>query len=168
MYLIFLFQVYSQVSRLFQHQEDLLAEFGQFLPEATNDNSTEAIMVSSKGLANDHSSATKQRSAPKPSLLPTNKPAERPAEQLKRPLQPGRMQPPAKKPRLGVLKDVSLAEAGKYGTLNEFAFFDKVRKALKNGEVYENFVRCLVLYNQEVVSKVELVQLVTPFLNKAS
>ena len=25
------------------------------------------------------------------------------------------------------LKDVSLSEAGKYGTLNEYAFFDKVR-----------------------------------------
>jgi len=30
------------------------------------------------------------------------------------------------KPRVGTLKDVSLAEAGKWGTLNEYAFFDKV------------------------------------------
>ena len=30
------------------------------------------------------------------------------------------------KPRMGTLKDVSLAEAGKWGTLNEYAFFDKV------------------------------------------
>lgn len=29
-------EVYSQVSKLFEHQEDLLAEFGQFLPDATN------------------------------------------------------------------------------------------------------------------------------------
>ena len=28
---------------------------------------------------------------------------------------------------MGTLKDVSLAEAGKWGTLNEYAFFDKVR-----------------------------------------
>ena len=117
--------MYAQVSRLFQNQEDLLAEFGQFLPEATNDNSTEAIMVSSKGLANDHSSATK-RTTPKPSLLPAKPVQDRPAEPLKRPLQPGRMQPPTKKPRLGVLKDVSLAEAGKYASLNDYAFFDKV------------------------------------------
>jgi paired amphipathic helix protein Sin3a len=26
-----------------------------------------------------------------------------------------------------VLKDITLAEAGKYGTLNEYAYFDKVR-----------------------------------------
>ena len=30
------------------------------------------------------------------------------------------------KPKPGVLKEVTLAEAGKYGTLNEYAFFDKV------------------------------------------
>ena len=29
-------EVYSQVARLFHHQEDLLAEFGQFLPDATS------------------------------------------------------------------------------------------------------------------------------------
>ena len=34
--------------------------------------------------------------------------------------------PAPKKQKLGVLRDVSLAEAGKHGTLNEFAFFDKV------------------------------------------
>merc|ERR1719499_2530279 len=49
-------EVYAQVSKLFQNQEDLLAEFGQILPEATTDHSTAAIMVSSKGL-NDHVSA---------------------------------------------------------------------------------------------------------------
>jgi paired amphipathic helix protein Sin3a len=210
------FQVYAQVSRLFQNQEDLLAEFGQFLPEATNDNSTEAIIVS-KGLNNDHNStsaAAKRGLPPAPTAQPPSKPTllapsktaaaassdQRPppivgtVEQqqqqqhhhLKRPLPQqqqqqqhvgggglgaagaaGRiMQPPAKKPRMGVLKDVSLAEAGKYGSLNEYAFFDKVRKALKNADVYENFLRCLVLFNQEVVSRSELVLLVTPFLNK--
>ena len=65
---------------------------------------------------------------------------------------------------MGPTKDVSLVDAGKYGSLSEFAFFDKVRKALRSQEVYENFLRCLVLFNQEIVSRAELVQLVTPFL----
>ena len=174
-----------------------MAEFGQFLPEATNDNSTEAIIVS-KGLSTDHAPPGAKRGLPpplvqpppKPTLLPPAKTAaaavdQRPSvvgaveQQQQQPQQqppgsgalgPGAagriMQPPAKKPRMGVLKDVSLAEAGKYGSLNEYAFFDKVRKALKNAEVYENFLRCLVLFNQEVVSRSELVQLITPFLNK--
>jgi paired amphipathic helix protein Sin3a len=64
------------------------------------------------------------------------------------------------------LRDVSLAEAAKYGSLNDYAFFDKARKALKNQDVYENFLRCLVIFNQEIVSKSELVLLVRPFLEK--
>ena len=167
-------EVYAQVSKLFQNQEDLLSEFGQFLPEATTDHSTAAIMVSSKGLANDHVTASannKNRTIKGANNVLPSKIEPRPGSidnaSLKRPLQP-RMQPPAKKPRLGVLKDVSLGEAQRYGTLNEFAFFDKVRKALKNSEVYDNFLRCLVLFNQEVVSRSELVLLVSPFLNKVS
>jgi len=37
-------EVYSQVAKLFENQEDLLAEFGQFLPDAT---SHQAALVSS-------------------------------------------------------------------------------------------------------------------------
>lgn len=37
---------------------------------------------------------------------------------------------------------------------------------MRSQEVYENFLRCLVLFNQEIVSKSELVQLVTPFLGR--
>lgn len=40
----------------------------------------------------------------------------------------------------------------------------KVRKALRSAEAYENFLRCLVIFNQEVISRAELVQLVSPFL----
>ena len=36
-------EVYAQVSKLFQNQEDLLNEFGQFLPEATNDHATSVV-----------------------------------------------------------------------------------------------------------------------------
>jgi len=161
-------EVYAQVSKLFQNQEDLLSEFGQFLPEATNDHATNAIMDSSKGLANDHPFNATNRVKPYNNVVPppTSTKAPDPRPELKRPMAAGRMQPPAKKPRVGVLKDVSLAEAGKYGTLNEYAFFDKVRKALKSSEVYDNFLRCLVLFNQEIVSRTELIQLATPFLNK--
>lgn len=42
----------------------------------------------------------------------------------------------------------------------------QIRKGLKNQDVYENFLRCITLYNHEVVSKNELVVLVTPFLGK--
>ena len=37
-------EVYSQVAKLFQNQEDLLAEFGQFLPDA-NGSASHAVSV---------------------------------------------------------------------------------------------------------------------------
>lgn len=42
----------------------------------------------------------------------------------------------------------------------------QVRKAVRSQDVYNNFLRCLTLFNQEVISKTELVQLATPFLGK--
>ena len=172
-------EVYAQVSRLFQQQEDLLSEFGQFLPEATNsDFGGGGGTKVSKAKANNFSimsggvggGGLLQPSGYKPALGGTPQqmvpgpgkfgpvPGKRPPS--------GVSLPPPKKPKMGVLRDVSLAEAGKYGTLNEFAFFDKVRKALRSPEVYENFLRCLVLFNQEVISRQELVQITSTFLNK--
>lgn len=42
----------------------------------------------------------------------------------------------------------------------------QVRKALGNAEVYNNFLRCLILFNQEVISRPELIQLTSTFLQK--
>ena len=161
-------EVFGQVAKLFQNQEDLLNEFSQFLPEASGDGMSASM---NKGLNNDHSSAAKR-----PSLGGYGKYGAGAGSRFaaavaglpgsKRPGVGGLAHPPSKKPKLGVLRDVSLAEAGKYGTLNEYAFFDKVRKALKSKEVYESFLRCLVLFNQEVISRVELVQLTSPFLSR--
>lgn len=108
-------EVYAQVATLFKNQEDLLSEFGQFLPEATGD--YPSIKESSKGLNNDHISVTK-----KPKQFSNTKFG---SASMKRPPS-GITHPPPKKIKTGVLRDVSLAEAGKFGTLNEYAFFDKV------------------------------------------
>lgn len=154
-------EVYSQVAKLFQNQEDLLTEFGQFLPDANGSSYSGYLNMlqndSALGVRNDHSTTVK-----KPGLNKNQN--HKSSSHLRRPS--GGQQPPTKKPRTGILKDISLAEAGRYGTLNEFAFFDKVRKALRHQEVYENFLRCLVLFNQEVISRGELVQLVQTFLQK--
>ena len=45
-------------------------------------------------------------------------------------------------------------------------FFYQVRKALRSKDVYDNFLRCLVLFNQEVISRPELVQLSSTFLSR--
>ncbi|CAN7983566.1 unnamed protein product, partial [Ixodes hexagonus] len=168
-------EVYAQVAKLFQNQEDLLQEFGQFLPDA-NGASTHSLVTHGldfsfqpvKAVNNDHTAAAKKPSSglSKPSLVSgLGSSLKQGSTPLKRPLShlSGSV---TKKQKMTSLKDVTLAEAGKHGTLNEFAFFDKVRRALRGQEVYENFLRCLILYNQEIVSRSELVHLVTPFLGK--
>uniref|UniRef100_A0A674NST4 Paired amphipathic helix protein Sin3a n=1 Tax=Takifugu rubripes TaxID=31033 RepID=A0A674NST4_TAKRU len=110
-------EVYAQVARLFKNQEDLLSEFGQFLPDANN-------------------SVVRRAVTPDPCL----------------------------KVRARLYS--SAAEVSKHGVGTESLFFEKVRKALRSTEAYDNFLRCLVIFNQEVVSRAELVQLVLPFLGK--
>lgn len=73
--------------------------------------------------------------------------------------------PPTKRHK-SICRDVSFSEASRKCSIQDAAFFDKVRKALRSPEVYENFLRCLTLYTQEIVSKSELLTLVSPFLSK--
>ncbi|XP_029430673.1 paired amphipathic helix protein Sin3a [Rhinatrema bivittatum] len=155
-------EVYAQVARLFKNQEDLLSEFGQFLPDANSSmllGKTTAEKVES--VRNDHGGTVK-----KPQL---NNKQQRPSQngcQIRRHVGTGVTLPVKKKPKLLGLKDPSFAEASKYGAGTESLFFEKVRKALRSAEAYENFLRCLVIFNQEVISRAELVQLVSPFLGK--
>jgi len=165
-------EVYAQVAKLFQNQDDLLQEFGQFLPDANSASASAALSAAQhvdnlaaahRAATNDHGAIVKKPLA-RPGILGSSGPGS--AIQVKR-LQtapyPGSMN---KRIKMTNIRDVSLAEAGKHGSLNEFAFFDKVRKALRNQAVYEDFLRCLVMYNHEVVNRLELVHLVTPFLGK--
>ncbi|XP_024911927.1 SIN3 transcription regulator family member Aa isoform X2 [Cynoglossus semilaevis] len=217
-------EVYAQVARLFKNQEDLLSEFGQFLPDANSSvseqghpdfplprhflqlfwgdpeafpgqpsdivaascpgsssgsphsgsrpehlsreasrgaydllNKTTAEKVES--VRNDHGGTAKK-------LQLNNK--QRPNQngcQIRRHPTPGTT-PPVKKPKLLNLKDSPVMEASKHGVGTESLFFEKVRKALRSTEAYDNFLRCLVIFNQEVISRAELVQLVLPFLGK--
>lgn len=220
-------EVYSQVAKLFDQQEDLLREFGQFLPDATNHSATQFINRGSSHSHNEHKKMTApsigQHQTP---LKPYNNSqnnlsrldrdyhgsaekdyhrsggnAEKdqmsirsfPAQSSNRSSgyisdrkqhgnavkrspsynsmgvnhmirdRDGPSPPKRHKP---ICRDVTLAEAGKFGSLNDFAFFDKVRKALRSPEVYDNFLRCLTLFNQEIISRVELIGLISPFLSK--
>ncbi|XP_028259801.1 paired amphipathic helix protein Sin3b isoform X1 [Parambassis ranga] len=145
-------EVFSKVASLFKGQEDLLAEFGQFLPDAKRSLFTGSSLTGGKEQLKrpeDEDTITKQnKKRPRPILLQHMSPL------LK------------KKMKYSCTKDQSFASVGKHGVLREFSFFDKVRRLFKSQEVYENFLRCIALFNQEVVSGAELLQLVTPFLGK--
>lgn len=239
--------MYTQVAKLFDNQEDLLREFGQFLPDATSHpggaggalhavNKVHALHTEGKkivGVGNvtptanakpvvnsnrleRNTSSSNLTGTPGPIALAASAPANVdfhspnnndkeffhqtfgfPREKdnkitgnsmqkfnmgaqaantgansgIKRsptyamPLNHMNREPPIKRHK-PICYDVSLADASKYGTLNDYAFFDRVRQALKSPDVYDNFLRCLTLFNQEIVSKSELLTLVSPFLNK--
>uniref|UniRef100_A0A4W5PVP9 Paired amphipathic helix protein Sin3a n=1 Tax=Hucho hucho TaxID=62062 RepID=A0A4W5PVP9_9TELE len=138
-------EVYAQVARLFKNQEDLLSEFGQFLPDANSSvvSRAKSIYLCPENLNRVYKTLTTPNSLSFVHFAILKK-----------------------KPKLLNLKDSSLVEANKHGDGTESLFFEKVQKALRSAEAYDNFLRCLVIFNQEVISRAELVQLVLPFLGK--
>ncbi|XP_023243913.1 paired amphipathic helix protein Sin3a-like [Centruroides sculpturatus] len=178
-------EVYAEVAKLFQNQQDLLEEFAQFLPES-NSNTIMASVKSQnekqvagngkQSSSGKQSSASGKQSPTTEKQSPNNryevKKSPSPSNSISKPVLPAKRANsmssniPNKKPRTRNPRFSSFSDAAKYGTLKEFSFFDKVRKALRSQEVYENFLRCIVLYNQQVVSRHELIFLVTPFLGK--
>ncbi|XP_068433700.1 paired amphipathic helix protein Sin3a-like [Clinocottus analis] len=152
-------EVYTQVARLFKNQEDLLSEFGQFLPDA---NSTMLLGKTTpdraESVRNDHGGTVKRP------LLNSKQRLSQNGLPIRRP--PGVGAPPVKKKPKILGKDHSMPEVGKHSTSTETMFFEKVKKALRSSEAYDNFLRCLHIFNQEVISRAELVQLVIPFLGK--
>jgi hypothetical protein len=66
---------------------------------------------------------------------------------------------PNKKRHLVSSKDYSVADGAKNGTVNQLAFSDKVRRvACRSREVCHNFLRCLVMNNEEKISKMDLLR----------
>ncbi|XP_010874355.1 paired amphipathic helix protein Sin3a isoform X2 [Esox lucius] len=153
-------EVYAQVARLFKNQEDLLSEFGQFLPDANS-----SVLLSkttadrAESVRNDHGGTVKRPLMNNKQRLNQNGIPNRRHSGV------GSTPPIKKKPKL-LGRDHPMAEASKHSIGTESLFFEKVRKALRSSEAYQNFLRCLLIFNQEVISRAELVQLVLPFLGK--
>uniref|UniRef100_A0A1B6C0M8 Paired amphipathic helix protein Sin3a n=1 Tax=Clastoptera arizonana TaxID=38151 RepID=A0A1B6C0M8_9HEMI len=187
-------EVYSQVAKLFENQEDLLAEFGQFLPDAISHQTNlqshkcdELLNISSKSygskitslninknnLDNVNLSQLDKESIEDAEIISTSNLSSKDHSHVdtghkgstKRSFTavPHPPHSPIKKMKSSLLKGITLSEASKYGTLSDFGFFDKVRKTINNTEAYENILRCLSLFNNKIISRVELIQLVTPY-----
>uniref|UniRef100_A0A665TQJ5 Paired amphipathic helix protein Sin3b n=1 Tax=Echeneis naucrates TaxID=173247 RepID=A0A665TQJ5_ECHNA len=132
-------EVFSKVASLFKGQEDLLAEFGQFLPDAKRS------LVSSIFFSCHTEFPFSLVTVP---LTYCHCSSHFISSFLKFLSQ-----------YIYIFKSYNLC------------FFIilpiiQVRRLFKSQEVYENFLRCIALFNQEVVSGAELLQLVTPFLGK--
>ncbi|XP_071390370.1 paired amphipathic helix protein Sin3a-like [Centroberyx affinis] len=153
-------EVYAQVARLFKNQEDLLSEFGQFLPDANSSVLlTKTTADRAESVRNDHGGTVKRP------LLNNKQRLNQNGLPIRRPSGVGATPPVKKKPKM-LGKDHAMADVGKHSTGTETLFFEKVKKALRSSEAYDNFLRCLLIFNQEVISRAELVQLVIPFLGK--
>ncbi|XP_053277109.1 paired amphipathic helix protein Sin3a isoform X2 [Pleuronectes platessa] len=152
-------EVYTQVAKLFKNQEDLLSEFGQFLPDANSSLLLGKVAPDrAESVRNDHGGTVKRP------LLNNKQRLSQNGLPIRRPAGVGATPPVKKKPKI-MGKDHS-SEVSKHSTSTETMFFEKVKKALRSTEAYDNFLRCLQIFNQEVISRAELVQLVIPFLGK--
>ncbi|XP_052743030.1 paired amphipathic helix protein Sin3a isoform X3 [Bicyclus anynana] len=205
-------EVYSQVAKLFENQDDLLAEFGQFLPDAKAvtkpahlphtrsppppppprvERESEAERFPSASPPQAPLMAHATHSAPAPHAIHHH--AQQVAKHTATSVQPPQHHhlkrspsfgsstpiasgaPPAKKPRSVVpspapvpppssLRDVSYADAAKLATAHDYKFFDRARKELRPQHVYDNFLKCLMLFTNEIISSSELLCVTSPFL----
>lgn len=177
-------QVYAKVATLFQDQSDLLNEFALFLPESnsvgTNSFSLgpqsvfesnlplsrtqhqDNLAAANRAANNDHGAIVKKPISRNLSHLNQTFGNQNKRYSGSNPVYAS----PSKRLKMTSIRDVPMSEAAKYGSLNDFAFFDKVRKAVRSQDVYDSFLRCLLLYNHEIISRTDVVGLVAPFIGK--
>lgn len=149
--------VYEQVAWLFRDHPDLLEEFSEFLPENTTPNPQLG------GQAGYLQAPTQQASAAAP----------------KRGAQKGRVMMPAgikKKGGKEKMKPVDKARGMKrkahekaeermakkphQDNTKEWDFFYKARKKLNNEKLYNEFLKCLNLFSNKIITKIELAVIV--------
>ncbi|RKO92645.1 hypothetical protein BDK51DRAFT_18371 [Blyttiomyces helicus] len=128
--------VYAQVQVLFKGAPDLLDEFKQFLPDTSA-----AQPTGSKKSHKRPASAIATTNGSVPSL---SAPAGGP--------------PPKKKPKTNKLE--------KTAAMEELEFFDKCKRAIGNKTTYNEFLKVLNLFSQEIIEAKVLVGRVEPFLSK--
>uniref|UniRef100_A0A669F3Y2 SIN3 transcription regulator family member A n=1 Tax=Oreochromis niloticus TaxID=8128 RepID=A0A669F3Y2_ORENI len=147
----------NKIKNRFQGQPDIYKAFleilhtYQLLSKTTPDRA--------ESVRNDHGGTVKRHFLNNKQRLSQN------GLPIRRPSGVGTTPPVKKKPKI-TGKDHGMSDVSKHSTSTETMFFEKVKKALRSSEAYDNFLRCLHIFNQEVISRTELVQLVIPFLGK--
>ena len=148
---IFALQVYDEVALLFKSHTDLLQEFCYFLPDSTPPSQA----GTRSGDGGDRRVLPAYSAPPFP-----NFPHLQPAR-ANRPQRANPAQKPGAKSRFS--GDVARLPPV---TQREQQFFERVKNKLKTREAYQDFLKCLNLFAQEVISKDEMVALVEELLGK--
>jgi len=131
--------VYEEVAMLFKNHSDLLEEFTYFLPDSTPPAAQGQKRVTGKRTDGPPLRTQRQETA---------------RQQTK---------------RKGRHHDDE--EEGSFARTNmakELTFFEKVKAKLRSREGYQDFLKCLNLYAQEVISKQELTSLVHDLIGRFS
>ena len=148
-------EVYALVTDLFKDQPQLLAEFSQFLPDASG-------TAAESALARFRSDCA---AGPVTSKPPSASKAMRSAHQarVQPPTTGGRStsQPPVKRAKMSA-KEIAFPDSEKPGDLT---FFDKMRDDLGERD-YSDLLRCIELYTKQMTSPSELLMMVEPLINK--
>ncbi|KAL2918180.1 hypothetical protein HK105_202107 [Polyrhizophydium stewartii] len=172
-------EVYAQVQVLFHGAPDLLDEFKQFLPDNSSNQPGAAaapqIVSSSKPINK------KQIKRPAGSSAYPVTYAASPAAQIP---------PPKKKPRMGMggttpqtvaaqmpsapsvmpttsIPPPSLSRSDKPANSEEVAFFEKCKRVIGNKTSYNEFLKILNLFSQEIIEAKTLIERVEPFLARS-
>lgn len=151
-------EVYRRVAELFKDEPDLLHDFSSFLPDAQPAKPPAATtpLQSVTEKVPDGESERPEPASAKEKLPLKKRSQEHPSAQN------------IKKSKIvtSIDYDFKVQDVLKYSRVDDFVFFEQVRKSLGNEEVVQNFFRCLLLYNKSLISKHELLELIAPFLSR--
>ncbi|KAJ3180454.1 Transcriptional regulatory protein sin3 [Geranomyces variabilis] len=170
-------EVYAQVQVLFKGAPDLLDEFKQFLPDNSNNGQNQGplsafgragglpVLSTINGMAVPQvQPAGNQKSAPPTSANANKKNQKRPAASS---AGGSSGPPPAQIPVPPPKKRARMGRSEKPGTIEELEFFDKCKKIINNKTTYNEFLKILNLFSQEIIEAKVLVERVEPFLSRA-
>jgi len=151
-------EVYGLVTDLFKDQPQLLAEFSQFLPDASGTAAESALARFRNDCA----------SGPVSSKPPPVTKAVRSAHQgrVQQPVTGNRStsQPPAKKAKTSA-KEITFPDSEKAGAVGDLSHFDKIKDDLGERD-YADLLRCVELYTKQVTSPSELLMMAKPYVNR--
>mmetsp|Transcript_36011 Transcript_36011/g.80148 ORF Transcript_36011/g.80148 Transcript_36011/m.80148 type:complete len:1160 (+) Transcript_36011:163-3642(+) len=143
--------VYQEVAVLFRHHQDLLDEFTYFLPDTSQGKE-----------ASRRAGAGAYRAGAKPPSGRGPPPPGSPSD-----LRHMHKRKAAKKAEEGFRAGYGYAEEPRRPNLaRELQFFEKVKARLRNRDAYNDLLKCLNMYSQEIISRAELVWLVNDIVGK--
>ncbi|KAI9093851.1 hypothetical protein DFS34DRAFT_630591 [Phlyctochytrium arcticum] len=182
-------EVYAQVQVLFKGAPDLLDEFKQFLPDNSNQGQNglaafgrgggiPVLGTMANGMAVPQVQQPGNQRANSQSVggsLPAGKhnKHKRPASSsvnassANGPYTGNTVSSAAQIPIPPPKKKAKMTRNEKPGTLEELEFFDKCKKVINNKTTYNEFLKILNLFSQEIIEAKVLVERVEPFLSKA-